>query len=292
VMYGLRLNSRLTMKKGEFQEVALAGANIRRNLYLIEAKFNGELDLKLAKIGSVTSDNIEVESLDLTGTQVDNVVVKVPSIENFTEQPKSQGFPKQLKSQGFTYNQFLIQKKNNAKLNQDEREKLYKEWLNRLEKYNPQPYDMAAKVMRENGYPELATDLLFASKEKERIRACDDKNIPRCAGLWLLRLTTGYGLGARLLFRPLLWLIVFVLLGAFVYSRSPIDKIETDESRKWVGWMAFSVDMILPLIRLREEHYNNDLEHDWQRYYFYIHQLFGWLMASFIFAGLAGITQG
>ena len=88
-----------------------------------------------------------------------------------------------------------------------------------------------------------------------------------------------------------------------MYGRNPIEDLEPKETQKvnyswgvkmrqWVGWIAFSVDMILPLIKLREEHYNHDLQNDWQRYYFYIHQLFGWLMASFIFAGLAGITQG
>ena len=29
----------------------------------------------------------------------------------------------------------------------------------------------------------------------------------------------------------------------------------------------------------------------WIKYYFYVHKLFGWILASFLIAGLAGLTQ-
>ena len=29
----------------------------------------------------------------------------------------------------------------------------------------------------------------------------------------------------------------------------------------------------------------------WIKYYFYAHKLFGWVLASFLIAGLAGLTQ-
>ena len=100
---------------------------------------------------------------------------------------------------------------------------------------------------------------------------------------------------------------MYKLLAPFGYFVQSVEKIEkkdlkleesqnSDSSlskwlRKWVRWTAFSVDMILPIIKLREKHYNYDLQKDWQRYYFYFHQLFGWFMATFILAGIAGVTQ-
>jgi hypothetical protein len=53
---------------------------------------------------------------------------------------------------------------------------------------------------------------------------------------------------------------------------------------------AYSFDMLLPLIKLRERHYSIDLA-GWPRYYFYFHKSIGFVLASFLVAGLAGLTK-
>jgi hypothetical protein len=54
--------------------------------------------------------------------------------------------------------------------------------------------------------------------------------------------------------------------------------------------VAYSVDMLLPIIHLRDAHYKIDLN-GWARYYFYIHKTMGYVLASFLIAGLSGLTR-
>jgi hypothetical protein len=48
--------------------------------------------------------------------------------------------------------------------------------------------------------------------------------------------------------------------------------------------------LLLPIIRLREKHYQIDLESR-VRYYFYLHKIMGYVLASFLIAGIAGLTK-
>jgi len=52
----------------------------------------------------------------------------------------------------------------------------------------------------------------------------------------------------------------------------------------------YSLDMMLPVIHLRQRHYDVDL-HGIVRYYFYFHQVMGYVLASFLIAGLSGLTK-
>ena len=54
--------------------------------------------------------------------------------------------------------------------------------------------------------------------------------------------------------------------------------------------ISYSFDMLLPIIRLRESHYQVDLK-TWARYYFYFHKIMGYVLASFLISGLAGLTK-
>ena len=51
-----------------------------------------------------------------------------------------------------------------------------------------------------------------------------------------------------------------------------------------------SLDTLLPIFQLRKEHYDIDLE-GFARYWFYGHKLMGYVLASFLIAGLAGLTK-
>jgi hypothetical protein len=57
--------------------------------------------------------------------------------------------------------------------------------------------------------------------------------------------------------------------------------------------IAYSVDMLLPIIKLRECHYDIDFEGQFRpaRYYFYFHKFMGYVLASFLVAGLSGLTK-
>ena len=79
--------------------------------------------------------------------------------------------------------------------------------------------------------------------------------------------------------------MVLVLLGAFVLWIS-------GQGRKNgipIG-LSYSFDMLLPIIKLRDAHYEIDLM-GWPRYYFYLHKIAGYVLASFLIAGISGLTK-
>jgi hypothetical protein len=53
---------------------------------------------------------------------------------------------------------------------------------------------------------------------------------------------------------------------------------------------SYSLDMLLPIIRLNESHYDIILK-GFAKYYFYGHIILGYVLASFLIAGLSGITK-
>jgi len=54
--------------------------------------------------------------------------------------------------------------------------------------------------------------------------------------------------------------------------------------------LSYSFDMLLPIIELRDAHYAIDLK-GWPRYYFYAHKIAGFVLASFLMAGISGLTK-
>jgi hypothetical protein len=48
--------------------------------------------------------------------------------------------------------------------------------------------------------------------------------------------------------------------------------------------------MLLPIVRLRDSHYSIDLK-GWAQYYFYVHKVMGYVLASVLIAAVAGLTK-
>jgi hypothetical protein len=48
--------------------------------------------------------------------------------------------------------------------------------------------------------------------------------------------------------------------------------------------------MLIPLVKLRDAHSKDD-PRGLVLYYFYAHRMFGWILASFIAAGVAGLVK-
>ena len=108
----------------------------------------------------------------------------------------------------------------------------------------------------------------------------------------MLKETIGYGYGLGY-FQALRWVLGIVLLGAFflrIYEESYIKKTETGNRKERLG-LWYSLDMLLPVIRLRQEHYEVDLETQWVRIYFYIHKMIGYVLIFFVIAGLTDLTE-
>jgi hypothetical protein len=296
----------LSLKSGTFAKASTKAGRIDRDLYLDDATFKDELvmrgttvrgsiifnkgyfhqkvDLSLATVGTIEYKGTGLlECLDLTGTNANNVVGEVE---------KEEDLPRHLILHGFTYKSFTG--KYTGEKAQVKQEKWFQSWLEKLQEYTPQPYEQCARVLRDAGQPEKANAVLYAGKEMERNEAWKNDNFKRWFWLSLMRATIGYGLGLRY-FWSLWWVAGFVLAGSAVcYTATKSEALAKLRGKTvlatWVNCVFFSFDLLLPIVRLRDEHYKIDLP-EWQRYYFYCHQLAGWLLAFFISAGLAGITQ-
>jgi hypothetical protein len=178
-------------------------------------------------------------------------------------------------------------------------------WLARDLDFSPQPYEHLASLFKRAGDPNKANDILYAARERRRhlaLSKVDDRGRPKDRevlngiGLWALRLTIGYGLGNRY-FRALWWVGGFTLVGALVLMAGG----QASAARCPTLFFA-SFDQLLPIITLDKAHdtliFGDSSARPkinpqpyWVRVYFYFHAMVGWLLGSFITAGLTGLTQ-
>jgi hypothetical protein len=156
----------------------------------------------------------------------------------------------------------------------------FEQWLARQVRYSRQPYEHLATVLQNQGEIEKATAVRFAERDRDRGRS--DQPWPIFAWLTLLRRLIGYGYYP---YFSIWWVAGFVGLGALVLLVSG----EGRRNDMPIG-LSYSFDMLLPVIRLRDQHYAIDLK-GWARYYFYCHKIMGWVLASFLVAGLSGLTK-
>ena len=71
----------------------------------------------------------------------------------------------------------------------------------------------------------------------------------------------------------------FVLLGtAVLYWKKEKENDKSMESR--LGFW-YSVDMLMPIIRLRDKHYDVTLKTRLAVYYFYVHKVVGYVLTFF-----------
>jgi hypothetical protein len=156
------------------------------------------------------------------------------------------------------------------------------DWLEKDRTFAPQPYHQLAGVLRSMGHPETADAVLYAGKERERREA--GWGTRKWWGMSLLNGTIGYGYGYRY-FWSLKWVLGFTPLGALILGTTLQGPDFTFLRR-----LAYSFDLLLPIVELDKRH-SLEAIGGWPRYYFYVHELVGYALGSFIVAGLAGITK-
>jgi hypothetical protein len=82
-----------------------------------------------------------------------------------------------------------------------------------------------------------------------------------------------------------IWTLIFVTVGAIVYNVARVGGRIGNATG-----LAYSFDMLLPLVRLDERHYKIEI-HGWPRYYFYFHKLVGWGLGLMVVAAVSGIAK-
>ncbi len=180
----------------------------------------------------------------------------------------------------------------------------YTELLARDPTFSRQPYQQLAGVFRAAGDADRADAVLYAARDREMManwRAGDCRHglgllllngdCWSAAGLAVLKATIGYGLGGGY-WLALAWVGFFTVAGVLVLRASPAARA------RGLGWrLGASLDRLLPIIELNKEF--GDFFDDpkrrrlkgWQLAYFSAHAVAGYVLAAFVAAGLAGLTQ-
>ena len=153
-----------------------------------------------------------------------------------------------------------------------------KEWLEKQKNYSPRPYEQLGKVLREAGYKNKANDILFEGKMRE----LRESNGLTWMGLFLQLIFVGFGYSYRYTF---CWVFALFFIGIFV-----LWSTEQGLANNMPYGFSYSFDMLLPIIKLNESHYIIKLT-GFAKYYFYFHIISGYVLASFLIAGLSGITK-
>ena len=96
-------------------------------------------------------------------------------------QNEPDAWPKKIELHGFTYNSLGGLGSSAGIPRRGSR--WFVEWLAKHKPYTPQPYQDCAKVLREMGHPEMANDVLYAGREREREQALLSGQIGRATGL-------------------------------------------------------------------------------------------------------------
>jgi hypothetical protein len=325
IMESIKIAGALFMRyEAEFGEVNLGEAEIGSQLDMNKSTFDGKLlmhsmvvgshvqcqDAKLAPAAELIFNSAKIGGgLDLRGTTVhvldlsgatisqglrptappasEHKIASAPSRMTLvgasigTLQGAADAWPVRLDLAGLTYKGLGgLEAEGTDNMSGWTAEQL-RSWLARDPTYSPQPYEQLARVLREGGQAAKADDILYYSRERERTEVATGLDF-----LWktALHAVVGYGYRTE---RVVLWIVFFVGLGVFVLKVSG----EGRRLRMPYG-VAYSFDMLLPVIRLRDKHYSNAFDlHGWARYYFYGHKITGWLLAAFLAAGVAALTK-
>lgn len=88
-----------------------------------------------------------------------------------------------------------------------------------------------------------------------------------------------------MLYRAVFWILFLTALGAQVFRSGPEARLY-----KMPYGVAYSFDMLLPVVELRKLHSEIELR-GWRRHYFYFQKISGYVLAAFVAAGLSGITK-
>ena len=305
-----RIKGKLDMSYSKFKEqLTMKSVSIEGGLFIIRAEFEKPLNLARLIVGSnLDMRGATLNKLDFTGARINDHLRFGPyhnsNIRWMGDAPKltlryadvgtlqdtQDAWPPHLELDGFTYKRFQSgEKKTLSERGSD----WFSQWLARDKTYSLQPYQHLAGVLRTDGLDDIADDVLYAGREREREYLFS-------LGVWslerfkwwrlsILNEVYGYGYGWRSLW-VLQWVAILVVLGTIFLGIAREDGKPAIIS-SLLDKFCDSLDMLLPVIHLREQHYEGFELVTWTKYYFYIHKILGYVLTFFLLAGLTGLTK-
>ncbi|MEZ5934992.1 MAG: hypothetical protein R3F54_24285 [Alphaproteobacteria bacterium] len=305
---GAEIRGRVNLTAVEVgQDVVFRRACLEDRIDLVFARLDGNLDLCGARLGMV----------DLTGTAIAGelrlknerirtewssgarLTLRNARADAVHDTPSA--WPEKLELDGFVYQRFGGL---DAEADDDlgnRRSPWFVDWLKKDEPHTPQPYRQCARVLEDMGHPDIADDVLYAGRERDRAELLRHREYLPALGLWFLKATIGYGHGAARYFRTLWWVLALMLLGVSVLMTSG-DYMLLNDGQAWsaaslgegfltlVQAASYSLDKLLPIMDL-PKHHGDIVLSELSRLYFQAHKLMGYILALFLLAGITGLTK-
>ena len=296
-------------------ELDMDSTLIGSSLIISNTEFKNMTNLTFLSVGS----NLEIQGgvlrrLDLTGTRIERTLklsgtgksnLKWKNIEcedNTSQSPKmtlrnakvdvledtDNFWPNHFELEGFTYNHLARSGLYGQKTSLQRDSDSFKRWLEADKTYSPQPYTQLARVLRTAGLEDMAEEIQYASRD--RMLSESSLSLFKFLFLWALKLFIGFGIGEKNFF-ALLWMAGLVALGTLILINSKERDRPSTLLDSRVDCFIYSLDMIIPLIHLREQHYESVDLVTRAKYYFYIHKIMGYILVLFVIAGLSGLTE-
>jgi hypothetical protein len=278
--------SLLARSAAEFKDVLnLQGANVLGLVDLSGAYFGQGVDLSNARIQEdlvIGGDRTKQQRcsrwankawLRLTNTRIftlrDRPCDEIGSLAHW---------PKNIFLTGFRYDLLSGADQEDAAVFANRDASWLIDWLGLQQQYSPEPYKQLANVLSSFGYADSAHAVAIASKNRE-MRATEDYFQKfNLAAQWLF-IEYGYGY-----WRVAAWVMFFTLVGMAVlhFANKPVGATFTAR-------FFYSLDRLIPLINLSDTHFEPELPSP-VCYYFFVHRLVGFVLASYLVAGLTGIA--
>jgi hypothetical protein len=261
---GAEFDGPVTLDFGKIGEnIELAGGSFNQDVDFTGTQIGGEL--RLAELSRGGTPHLARWSPSSTLTLQNTSVAVIEDAER--------SWPNKLDLNGFTYREWEDPSAAGSLV--DRSAEWFEDWLNKQAFYTPAPYQQLATVLRQQGQPDTADEILYTAKERERDQAPFLSWLKLTASKWFV----GYGYH---LFRSAYWALSLVFVGAALLWASGQGR-RISRHYNFVYGLGYSFDFLLPIIRLREKHYKIDL-HGPVRYYFYAHKIMGYVLASFLIA--------
>ncbi len=302
-MIGAKVQGKLDMESVTIGHHLYLGGSFFKSINLIFANVNGNMDISLATVSEIDMSGARIKGELSLGSvsgskpiwqKGSRLVLRNAEIGALQDAGEAEDvWPDELHLDSLTYTRLggfspVVPGSDLAggKPLPDRQVAWFIEWLEKDKSFTPQPYQQLAGILYAMGNSGKANAVLYACKQRERREAHRQRKWGKWLGLSLLEWTIGYGFGYRY-FRALGWITLFAVTGFLVLSTIPCYA-----AKYWVAErFVFSISMLLPFIKLNEAFKITSDFSGWQLYYFYFHELIGYLLGSFVLAGLAGITK-
>lgn len=320
-LIGAKIGGNLSCRGGTFENAGKAAlvadtVDVRGNVFLGEGfHAKGAVRLPLAKIGGDldcsggTLENAGKNALSADGANVQGrlflkngfraqgvvrlVMARVGVLADDKDSWPASGC---LDLEGFIYDNLAGPDDAKSRLGWIQRQypKDKKEWKG---KFQPQPYEQLAAVLKRMGHESDARKVIIAKHQASRKYGRLGRTM-RLAN-WLFDWTMGYGYRLR---RLLAAAVVIVIIGCVLFGlgwdnglmERVKDSVVSPDSRCFCPFV-YSLDAFLPIVNLHQEDYWLPAAEGCLGYflcgYLWVHIMAGWVITTLLVAGLTGLAR-